>query len=71
MIDNVNALSAGIFLAAGLIHLMPEASFLYHGNDLAKEPYPVPFLVMVISYFIILLIEKVMFNPHELFGEDN
>jgi len=53
-------------MAAALIHLIPEASLLYHGSEIVKEPYPVPYLVMTLTYCFILMIEKILFDPHQL-----
>jgi len=67
----VNAFSGGIFVAAALIHLIPEATLLYHGSNLVNEPYPMTYLIMTISYCFILMVEKIFFNPHELFKHEH
>lgn len=61
-----NSFAAGIFLAAGIVHLLPEAVEKmdeYYG-DLTKE-LPIAFVMVVVGYTAILMLERVMFAGHE------
>lgn len=61
-----NCFAAGLFLAIGIIHILPEAveSFeekkdVQHGD---AEPFPWAYLITICSFSTILLIDKVVFN---------
>ena len=71
-----NAFSGGLFLAIGLIHILPEAANDYNkywgenhkdskGNP-ELPPVPLPFILYFCGYTLILLIDKVMFDTHVL-----
>jgi zinc transporter 1/2/3 len=51
-----NALSAGIFLSAGLIHMLPDAEEGLRG---ALGEFPTASLIAVIGFFIVLFVERV------------
>jgi len=57
--------SAGMFMAIAFIHLIPEAN---EGFEEARPEikYPICYLVVILSYTLILVIEKVLFNAHDL-----
>lgn len=60
-----NALAGGVFLGAGLIHLLPDAIDSYRavlGPDL---DYPLASLVCAAGFLLVLLIEKVLLRGDE------
>lgn len=67
-----NAFSGGVFLAIALMHIMPEQTESY--SDLAEAgtiskslgSFPLPFLLMVLGYTFILIIDKVLFDAHDI-----
>ena len=61
-----NALSAGIFLSAGLIHMLPDAEHNLRG---ALGEFPVASLIAVIGFFIVLLVERVVARGEAELGE--
>jgi zinc transporter 1/2/3 len=52
-----NAMSAGIFLSAGLIHMLPDAEESLRG---VLGEFPAASLIAVIGFFIVLLVERVV-----------
>ena len=60
-----NAFSGGIFLGIGLFHLLPEGQEKFEGNKLLST-YPSAYFLAFCSYSLILFIEKVAFNSHQL-----
>ena len=68
-----NAFSGGIFIAISLIHIMPEQADNYDQWK-EKQPgeysdFPYPFLLMLSGYTLILIIDKVVFDTHAVFGD--
>lgn len=61
-----NALSAGIFLSAGLIHMLPDAERNLRG---ALGEFPAASLIAVIGFFIVLLVERVLARGEAELGE--
>jgi len=59
-----NAFAAGVFLAAGVIHLLPDADRLW--ADLGWR-YPMAFLLAVLAFALMLLVEHVLLpeDAHE------
>ncbi len=62
-----SAFSGGLFLSVGLLHLLPEAnenfdkhweSQLKEGEE-EKDHFPFPFLFTILSFALILWIEKI------------
>ena len=49
-----NAFAAGIFLGAGLIHMLPDASAAW---DALGWPYPMAFLLAACGFVLMLLVE--------------
>jgi solute carrier family 39 (zinc transporter), member 1/2/3 len=52
-----NALSAGIFLSAGLIHMLPDAEHNLRG---VLGEFPTASLIAVLGFFIVLFVERVV-----------
>ena len=60
-----NALGGGVFLAAGLIHLFPDATANFT-NLLGPElNYPLAAPICVAGFLLVLFLEKVLFGGHE------
>ncbi|EGR27854.1 zip zinc transporter family protein, putative [Ichthyophthirius multifiliis] len=66
-----SAFSGGLFLTVGLVHLLPEANEHFdkyfkeinHGED--QENFPWAFVITLMSFSLILFIEKVATDHHE------
>ena len=82
-----NSFAAGVFLAIGLTHLLPEAHETFKDalniTDESKV-FPIPFFICVLRYFpskyvifklksfsFILFIEKIAFDSHALMHDHN
>jgi zinc transporter 1/2/3 len=59
-----NAFSGGVFLAIGMLHLLPEAAEALSAATSSKFPYS--FLLAIASYTFVMYIEKVAFDSHKL-----
>jgi zinc transporter 1/2/3 len=60
-----NAFSGGLFLSAGLIHILPEAQASMEKFNKGKESFPWPFFAATASFSLVLFIDKVLFNNHD------
>lgn len=60
-----NALGGGVFLGAGLIHLLPDAIDSYSGVLGTKWDYPIAPLICGAGFLLVLLIEKVIVGGDE------
>jgi zinc transporter ZupT len=56
MLDASSCFAGGIFLAAGMIHLLPDALESFPGED----EFPFAFVTCVLTVFLLLLIEKIV-----------
>lgn len=65
-----NAFAGGIFLALGLIHLLPEGNEALNEGCGGEWDYRYAFLIALVGYILILFIEKVAFDNHNIV-EDN
>ena len=54
----MNSFSGAVMFTTSLTHLIPELSE-YHLSD-----YPFPFLFTVLSFYVIMFIEKILFHIH-------
>ena len=60
-----NAFAAGVFLAAGLIHMLPDAN-----EEFSKlSDFPWAFLVCAIGFFLILFLERVVMHSHDAISD--
>ncbi|CUG88569.1 zinc transporter, putative, partial [Bodo saltans] len=61
-----NSLSGGLFLALGMIHLLPEAaeSFAELYGEETVDKYRPAFAVAFLSYTLLLVIQRVVFGEH-------
>ena len=79
-----NAFAGGIFLAISPMHILPEAIEAYEkyyepvpeydsdGYRLRHEEHgweTFPYLMYFVGYFIILMVDKVIFDTHSLAGD--
>jgi zinc transporter 1/2/3 len=58
-----NAFAGGIFLAVGLLHMLPESEEAIHAA-FPDSHLPLAFLLAILGYALILLLEKVACNAH-------
>ena len=61
----INTFSGGIFLGLGLFHQLPEANEMLEDNPI-QEHYPFTYLLAFITYSLILFIEKVATDAHNI-----
>lgn len=74
-----NCFSGGLFIAIGLIHILPEAHEALEGKWEKKnadgeeeEVFPLSYLLCLSSFSFILLIDKIIFNSADFVeGEDD
>jgi zinc transporter ZupT len=65
VISIINTFSGGIFLGLGLFHQLPEANEMLEDNVIQKN-YPFTYLLAFITYSLILFIEKVATDAHNI-----
>lgn len=65
-----NAFSGGLFLAAGICHILPEANEQVT-EYLGKEAFPWAFFSATMSFSLVLLIDKVVFKTSHSHGDDD
>ncbi len=63
-----NTFAAGIFLGAGLIHMLPDASEGFRA--VAQSDFPFAPFIASLGFFLILFIEKIMVNEEDLSSKD-
>jgi zinc transporter 1/2/3 len=65
-----NAFSGGIFIAAGILHVLPDANEAYEAGMKKKgvtdDYFPWPNLMCILSFSLVFLVDKVVFDPHQL-----
>lgn len=61
----INTFSGGIFLGLGLFHQLPEANEMLEEN-IIQEHYPFTYLLAFLTYSLILFIEKVATDSHNI-----
>lgn len=69
-----NAFSGGLFLAISLYHILPDVVEEYDTWKTENEfnsKLPLPYMLCFFGYVFILLIDRVMFDSHTLFGDDH
>ena len=64
----LNCFSAGIFLSIALVHTMPETQETW--NEYAtslgyKKAFPLPFILFLAGYNIVLLVDGVIFGKNK------
>lgn len=67
-----NSFSAGLFLAAGLFHILPDSVEVFekatkeNGRGEDEDSFPWPYLCLVLSFSLVFLVDKVLLNSHEM-----
>jgi hypothetical protein len=65
LIALANSFSAGLFFAVALFHILPEAEMDFSQGMKWKslnEKFPLPFLIVIVVYGMILYLEKIHFS---------
>lgn len=68
LLSYTSSFAGGLFLSVGLLHLLPEAveCFESYFSDQKVEAFPFAYLIVILSFSLILLIEKVVTDvPHD------
>ena len=65
-----NSFSGGIFISAGLFHILPDAVEAYDkalkaAGASQKTSFPWPYFSCLLSFSFVFLIDKVIVNPHK------
>ncbi|NQT11589.1 MAG: ZIP family metal transporter [Planctomycetes bacterium] len=63
-----NAFAGGIFLGAGMIHMLPDAQNGFEGFA-GKTGFPWVFLICAIGFLIVLFLEKVLLHAHDAIAQ--
>jgi zinc transporter ZupT len=70
-----NSFAGGVFLAISLMHIMPEEVNAYYelNKDLPEgtRVFPLPYLIFFLGYTFILVIDRVLFDSHAIFDDDD
>jgi len=77
-----NSFAAGVFMAIAFMHILPEAvgdysEIMEDGKDEGDSddddngPFPLPYLLYFIGYTFILIVDRVVFDSHGVYGEDH
>ena len=60
----VNCFSGGVFLCAGLTHILPHV--VEHGASVkGYGEYPLPYVLVMLGYMLVFLVERVVFHIHK------
>mgnify|MGYP000038147291 CR=1 FL=1 len=66
-----NSFAGGVFMAIAFMHITPEMIETWDELNEGKEKiFPLPELLIFVGYTIILIIDKVLFDTHALFEDD-
>jgi len=63
-----NAFAGGIFLGAGMIHMLPDAQNGFEGFA-GHTDFPWVFLICAIGFLLVLFLEKVLLHRHDVIAE--
>ena len=72
LLSLLNCFSAGIFLAMALIHILPESAEIYMlwaAVEGIEKPFPLPYVMFLIGYLLILLVDRVAAKAHRAESE--
>ncbi|MBU2538201.1 MAG: ZIP family metal transporter [Proteobacteria bacterium] len=64
------AFSGGIFVGAGLIHMLPDANEGFT-DALKNVEYPLAFLICAVGFLLILFLDKILFGDHDATTNQN
>ena len=60
----MNAFSGGIFLSAGLTHILPHVLEASASITWSPSAYPLPYTLVTLGYLMIFFVERVLFHTH-------
>jgi len=60
----MNAFSGGIFLSAGLTHILPHVIEASASVTWSPKSYPLPYVLVCLGYMLIFFVERVLFHSH-------
>ena len=71
-----NAFAAGVFLGIAFVHILPEMTEEWNElseakNGVGSKVFPLPNVLVIVGYTLILIIDKVLFDTHALFEHDH
>lgn len=61
----LNCFSAGMFLAIGFVHMLPEAVEQHEefiADHKLSNPFPLPYTCMFVGYIVVLLVDRVIMH---------
>ena len=72
LVGLANAMAGGIFLGAGLLHIIPEATEMFNsGKESSHSDFPwIPFTVMM-SFAMILFLDRIVLPGHHGHGHNH
>ena len=71
-----NAFAAGVFMGIAFLHILPEEIEIWNEIWIAngKDDHhvlPLPTILLIAGYTLILIIDKVLFDTHSMFQHDD
>ena len=60
----MNAFSGGVFLSAGLTHILPHVLEASESVNWSPTAYPLPYTLVTLGYLMIFFVERVLFHTH-------
>lgn len=60
----LNCFSGGVFLAAGLVHLLPHCQESQERLGHLVGDYPLYLVLITLGYMLVLFVERVLFDVH-------
>ena len=60
----VNCFSGGVFMCAGLTHILPHV-VEYGASVKGYGEYPLPYVLVMLGYMLVFLVERVVFHIHK------
>lgn len=60
----LNCFSGGVFLTAGLVHLLPHCQEAQHGISGLEADSPLYLVFVVLGYMLVFFVERVLFDVH-------
>lgn len=60
----VNCFSGGVFMCAGLTHILPHV-VEYGASVKGYGDYPLPYVLVMLGYMLVFLVERVVFHIHK------
>ena len=63
IISLMNAFSGGIFLTAGLVHILPHVVEVGEEHEYGGK-YPLSYTLVVLGYILVFFVERVLFHTH-------